>query len=243
MKVIVVAFTYNEVKNIKPLILQILGLGSHIEVLVVDDDSPDKTAVEVESLKKKDSRVHLVCRKGKRGRGLAGKEGLQHALNLGADYIIEMDADFSHQPKYIPYFLNYIQNNDLVIGSRKIKGGRDKRSSFLRKQITNLAAVLIKKSLKIKISDPTSGYRCFRRKVLEGIDLNSLSSQGPFIVTEILYRCINKGYLIGEMPIEFDSRKKGGTKLNIFILLDYLIKLITMKIKKRKLKLSYKFKT
>jgi dolichol-phosphate mannosyltransferase len=154
-----------------------------------------------------------------------------------------MDADFSHQPKYIPYFLNYIQNNGLVIGSRKIKGGRDKRSSFLRKRITNLAAVLIKKILKIKISDPTSGYRCFRRKVLEGIDLNSLSSQGPFIVTEILYRCINKGYLIGEMPIEFDSRKKGGTKLNIFILLDYLIKLITMKIKKRKLKLSYKFKT
>jgi dolichol-phosphate mannosyltransferase len=243
MKVIVVVFTYNEIKNIKPLILQILELGSYIEVLVVDDNSPDKTAEEVESLKKKYCRIHLICRKGKRGRGLAGKEGLRQALNFGADYIIEMDADFSHQPKYIPNFLNYIQNNDLVIGSRKIKGGRDKRSSFLRKQITNLAALLIKKILKIKISDPTSGYRCFRRKVLEGIDLNSLSSQGPFIVTEILYRCSNKDYLIGEMPIEFDSRKKGGTKLSIFILLGYLIKLVIMKTKRRNLKLSYKFKT
>src|SRR3990167_6927980 len=144
MKTIVMIPTYNERDNISPLLEQILKIDRDIEVLVVDDNSPDGTWRIVEDMSEKESRVHLLLRKRRKGRGVAGIDGLKYALEKGADYIIEMDADFSHNPKYIPEFLNAVKDYDVVIGSRFVKGGQDKDRGLMRRLITKLAGMYVR---------------------------------------------------------------------------------------------------
>ncbi len=136
MKTMVMIPTYNEKENIKNLINDILSLNNDISVVVVDDNSPDGTSQLVESSFSNNFRVDLICRKDDKGRGTAGIVGFQHALKKGADYIIEMDSDYSHHPKYIPAFLREIQNSDVVIGSRNIEGGKEVGRSSSREFIT-----------------------------------------------------------------------------------------------------------
>jgi dolichol-phosphate mannosyltransferase len=179
----------------------------------VDDDSPDGTAGRVAEIGRHDPRVHILVRREARGRGLAGKEGFRRALGLGADFIIEMDADGSHQPLHIPSLLERAREYDLVLGSRFVPGGKDADRPLARRLITLMARRFIRRLFRIPVKDVSSGFRCFRREVLEGIDPDSLISAGPSIVLEVLYKARQMGFSISEVPIVFIDRKKGRTKL------------------------------
>jgi dolichol-phosphate mannosyltransferase len=217
MKTYVIIPTYNEAENIEDLLKEIKALNiPYLTPVVVDDNSPDGTA----KLAEKDAKV--ILRTKDRGRGSAGIEGFKFALKEGADFIIEMDADFSHHPKYLPSLLKYAPDYDIVLGSRFVAGGKDIDRRFMRKIITTFARKYINFMLGIKVADITSGYRCFKRKVLESIDLDNMISTGPSIVSEILYKASLKGFTVYETPIIFEDRVKGETKLNFKILLKTL---------------------
>ncbi len=185
---IVVLPTYNEAGNIQRLVSAILDLTENISVVVVDDNSPDGTGQIVKQMQDGNERVSLVQRMGKKGRGLAGKEGFIFALKQGAEHIVEMDADFSHDPAEIPALLDQIRSCDMVIGSRYIPGGMDERASFTRKAISLFARKFIRSFLGVRVNDPTSGFRCFSRKTLDAVGLDCLKAETPFIVLEVLYR-------------------------------------------------------
>ncbi|MBU0628893.1 MAG: polyprenol monophosphomannose synthase [Nanoarchaeota archaeon] len=215
-KTIVTIPTYNEKENIRILINSILKLKiGGLEILVIDDNSPDKTYKIVENISKKNKKVHLLLRTEKRGRGYAGKAGFIWALNHKADYIIEMDADLSHNPKYIPQFLEKIKRADVVLGSRLTQGGRDARENIGRRAITKLANMYIRLVLGLNIRDCNSGYRCFTRQALTKIQPEKIISRGPQIVQEVLFKARLKNLKIIEIPITFKERQIGNSKLNI----------------------------
>jgi len=214
-KVAVMIPTYNERENIGGLIQDILSLpvGNELAVLVVDDDSPDGTAGAVSEIRGGDPRVRLLLRKDKRGRGSAGIAGFGKALELGAEYIVEMDGDGSHQPAFIPSLLEAARKHDLVLGSRFIEGAKDADRPPHRRLVTFLVRHFVRRLFSVPVRDVSSGFRCFRRKVLEEVGLDSLISTGPSVVLEILYKAHRLGFSIGEVPIVFIDRKKGRTKL------------------------------
>jgi dolichol-phosphate mannosyltransferase len=222
--------TYNEKENIGNLIREILSLKiPSLHIVVVDDNSPDGTSEIVKELSKEHREVELFLRTTGKGRGSAGIAGFRYALEHGADYVVEMDADFSHHPKYIPYLLKAIQDADMVIGSRFVNGGKDVNRGIFRRIITLLAGIYVKILLGLKIRDVSSGYRCFKRKVLEAIELDSMVSTGPSIVSEVFYRTHLKGFSITEIPIEFMDRVHGQTKLNSIILIKTLLMVLKLK--------------
>ncbi len=224
-RIAIVIPTYNEKENIKELLERILSLAIAWDpaLIIVDDDSPDGTGNIVTYLAQQDRRLHPLIRKGKRGRGTAGIEGFKLALDLNPEYVIEMDADCSHRPEEIPRLLDQAPDWDIVIGSRFVPGGKDTGRNPLRKLITFLVRSFLRVYLKIPIKDISSGFRCFNRKVLEAIDLDSLKSQGPSLVQEVLFRAFRSGFRIKEVPITFENRKRGKTKLNFSILINTLI--------------------
>ena len=216
MKTFVMIPTYNEKENIKNLIDKILKLKiKNLHIVVVDDNSPDGTWKIVQDISKKNRNVHLLLRKKDKGRGAAGRDGFIYCLKHSADIVVEMDADFSHDPKYIPSMLEELKNADLVLGSRRIKGGNDVGRGFLRKLVTLLANLYIRLTLGLKVKDCNSGFRCFKREVLEKIDPEKLESKGPSIVQEVLFKAHLKGFRIKEIPIVFINRTKGRSKLGI----------------------------
>jgi len=214
MRAMAMVPTYNESGNIERLITEILAQGDNIGVVVVDDDSPDGTWKIVEEYSKRDSRVHLLRRIGRRGRGTAGIEGFQYAVKQGVEFVIEMDADFSHNPSYISGFLREMGDCDLLIGSRMVKGGGETGRGLLRQWITKAANLYIRLTLGLPYKDSTSGYRVFRREVLEAVDLNDIMSTGPSIVQEVLYKAHRKGFRIKELPIIFEDRTVGQSTFN-----------------------------
>ncbi|MBW2121194.1 MAG: polyprenol monophosphomannose synthase [Deltaproteobacteria bacterium] len=211
--------TFNESSNIERLIREIRGRNQRMGIVVADDDSPDGTWKIVEKISKSDPRVFLLRRRENKGRGAAGVDAFRFALKQQADVVIEMDGDFSHDPKYIPAFLERIRDFDLVIGSRSVPQGRDLRRSRLRKAITYLSSLYARSVLGLPIRDCNSGYRCFRREVLEAINLDSVRSTGPSIVQELLYKAYLHGFSIAEMPIVFSERQAGKSNLNLSRLL------------------------
>lgn len=216
MKTFVMIPTYNEKENIKSLIDGILGLKiKNLHIVVADDKSPDATWKIVDGISRKKRNVHLLLRKKDRGRGFAGRDGFIYCLKHGADAVVEMDADFSHNPKYIPAMLSELKNADLVLGSRRIEGGMETGRSMLRRFVTWGANFYIRMMLGLKVKDCNSGFRCFRRKVLEAINIKNLESGGPAIVQEVLFKAHLKGFKIKEIPITFVDRTKGHSKLGI----------------------------
>jgi dolichol-phosphate mannosyltransferase len=240
-KAVIMIPTYNERENIADLIKEILDLDIDVDlsVLVADDNSPDGTGEIVQKMAESENRVHVLIRKKRRGRGAAGIDGFKEALKLSPDFIIEMDGDFSHQPKYIPMLLRVCEDYDLVIGSRFVKGGKDRDRNLMRRIITFFVRGFIRRKFRISVRDVSSGFRCFRRKVLEAIDLDDLISVNPSIVLEILYKAHLMEFRMKEIPIEFIDRKKGETKLNVLILLETLI--MALLFKKRYTKANVKF--
>ncbi|MDR3256162.1 MAG: glycosyltransferase [Endomicrobium sp.] len=229
METVVIIPTYNEASNIKHVIDDVLNCGLDVDVLVVDDMSPDGTYKIVEKLAKTNNKVHLLLRKEKKGRGYAGKDGFIKALEMGAKYIVEMDGDGSHSPQYILAFRKAIENYDIVIGSRYINGGKDEERSLLRQAVSNFSRRYLSFILGIKVKDPTSGYRMFTRQALEKF-VFVLTARDPFIVTEVLYQIKKNNFKIKESPIIFLARLSGKSKLHFLTLIKYLFKVLKLKI-------------
>lgn len=222
--------TYNEAENIEIFIKQVFDILPSCKLLVVDDNSPDMTYKKVEELQKVYKNLYLVVRKEKKGRGYAGIDGFKKALELGADIIIEMDADLSHSPYDIPKLLKIFEENpsiDIVVGSRYISGGRDKERNIIRKIISLFARIYIKITLGIFIKDVTSGFKAYKREVIEKI-LPYLSASDPFIVSEVNYVSKMLGFKFYEVPIDFHDRLYGKSKLSFLKLVKYLFKTLIL---------------
>jgi dolichol-phosphate mannosyltransferase len=226
---VVVIPTYCERENIGPLIQEVIGLGLDLDVLVVDDSSPDGTGEIVSALAGENPRVRLLTRTKRKGRGSAGVAGFKTALQMGASWVIEMDGDFSHHPRYIPELLARSRDYDLVLGSRFVPGGADWDRGLVRQLLTRLAGAYVRLLLGIKIRDVSSGFRCFRREVFDRVDLDDMISAGPSIVLEILYKVCLKGFSAKEVPIVFRDRRQGQTKLDAITLLETLVMVLRLR--------------
>ncbi len=213
-KAIVVIPTYNERDNIERLAAQVLAQHDGIEVLIVDDNSPDGTGAIVDRMVAANPRLHVMHRPGKLGLGSAYREGFKSAMDMGADYIVEMDADFSHDPAMLPVFFEKIKSCDLVIGSRYLNGVSVVNWPIRRLMLSCFANVYTRAVTGLRISDCTGGFKCFRREVLEAIDLNSVKSDGYSFQIEMNYRCCEKGFRVAEIPIIFIDRHAGTSKMS-----------------------------
>ncbi len=210
----VVVPTYNERDNVEKLIGQVLAQDPDIHILVVDDNSPDGTGALVDKLAADNGRVHVLHRSGKLGLGSAYRDGFSVALEKGADYIVEMDADFSHDPASLPQFFAKMGNYDLVIGSRYLNGVSVVNWPLRRLMLSYCASVYTRLVTGLKISDCTSGFKCFRREVIEAIDLGRIKSDGYSFQIEMNYRCVERGFRVGEIPIIFIDRHSGSSKMS-----------------------------
>ncbi len=214
MKAIVIIPTFNEKENISNIINAIFKVKEDMHVLIVDDNSPDGTAAIVRQLKQGDERIHLIERPGKMGLGTAYCDGFRYALALGYDAIMEMDADFSHDPAKIPEFLEEIRNYDLVIGSRYISGVNVVNWPLSRLILSKGASLYTRIITGMPIKDPTAGFKCFRASTLEKIDLTKVKTNGYGFQIEMHYRMWKMGAKIKEIPIIFIDRRSGVSKMN-----------------------------
>ena len=214
MKAFVVIPTYNEKENVRLLADAVLDQHSGIQILFVDDNSPDGTGAIIDDLAYNNSRVHVLHRSGKLGLGSAYREGFKAALAMGADYLLEMDADFSHDPASLPLFLSAIQENDLVIGSRYLNGVSVVNWPIRRLMLSYCASVYTRLVTGLQMRDCTSGFKCFRRSTIEAIDLSRITSDGYSFQIEMNYRCMEKGFRISEIPIIFIDRHAGSSKMS-----------------------------
>lgn len=214
MKLLICIPTYNEKENIPKLLGRLLNVNPDIEILVIDDNSPDGTGDLVGDFAKENSRIHLMRRHGKMGLGSAYLAAFQWGLSNQFDAMMEMDADLSHRPRYIPKFLEALQSNDLVVGSRWIQEGRIANWPWQRVLLSRLASIYSRIILGVPIYDLTAGYVCYRRKVLEKINLETIRSDGYCFQIEMKYRAFQKKFKIKEIPITFTDRKKGNSKIS-----------------------------
>lgn len=217
MRTVVVVPTYNERENIADLVNALLDLGIEgLEVLVVDDASPDGTAEAARSVAAARPGVHVLTRGADRGRGAAGREGFLRALSMGADRIVEMDADFSHDPRTVPALLARLEEGaEVAIGSRFVAGGAERDRGLLRRIVTRVSVAYVRILLGTRVRDPNSGFRAFRREALLRVDPASLRAKGPAIVHEVLLRAARAGCRIVECPVLFVDRERGRSKLGI----------------------------
>jgi dolichol-phosphate mannosyltransferase len=214
MEKLVIVPTYNERDNIGPLIDRLLALPWGLEVLVVDDNSPDGTGELVAERKAADPRVHLIRRAGKLGLGSAYVAGFRYALAQGAQFVFEMDADFSHDPEAIGDFLKAAENADLVLGSRYLHGVTVVHWPLSRLILSYSANVYTRLITGLPVRDATGGFKCFRRRALEAIDLDGVKSDGYSFQIEMSYKVWRKGFRIVEIPITFVDRRAGVSKMN-----------------------------
>ncbi|HLX59259.1 MAG TPA: polyprenol monophosphomannose synthase [Ktedonobacteraceae bacterium] len=219
MKTLIIIPTYNEYDNLRPLLQQIGTYASASDILIVDDNSPDGTGKLADEIHAQNAQVNVLHRAGKLGLGTAYIAGFKYAIECQYDAAFEMDADFSHDPRYLPDFLREIEHADLVIGSRYIQGGGTPNWSLLRRFISGGGNVFARFMLGIPVHDCTAGYRCYKRSVLESIDLDTVESQGYAFQVELAYRVYKHGYKIVETPIIFLDRRVGKSKMSrkIFI--------------------------
>ena len=230
--------TYNEAENIRLLVADIVAIGCSpqalpqhqldlanpaplaqrcfaVDVLVVDDNSPDGTGQIADELSARCPSVHVHHRTGKLGLGTAYIAGFKYALAQDYDRILTMDADFSHHPRYIPAMIEKSLNDaDLVVGSRYVRGGGTHGCTVPRKLLSWGANAFAKTVLDLQAADCTAGFRCYRREVLSSIDLDSIFSNGYSFLIEMLYKCDRHGWRIGEVPILFENRRRGASKIS-----------------------------
>lgn len=211
----VIVPTYNEADNIDDLISQLLALPNQMGVIVVDDNSPDGTGDKADVWAAKyPERVVPVHREGKLGLGTAYIAGFKKALSMGVERIMTMDADFSHNPRYIPAMIELSKEKHIVIGSRYVPGGGAKNCTWKRVMLSKGANLVAKTALGLEARDTTAGFRLYRREVLESIPLNQIFSSGYSFLVEMLFLCQRRGWQVGEVPIIFEDRRKGTTKIS-----------------------------
>jgi dolichol-phosphate mannosyltransferase len=214
-RALVIIPTYNEAPNLGNLVPQVLAQDSRIELLVVDDNSPDGTGQLAAALAQQNARVHVLHREGKLGLGSAYVTGFRWALERGYDYVFEMDADFSHDPQHLKEFLKAIEDADLVLGSRYL-GGRVTVVNWpmTRLLLSYTANIYARQVTGLSMWDLTGGFKCFRRRVLEAIDLSGVRSNGYAFQIEMSVRAWRKGFTLKEIPIVFVDRTEGQSKMN-----------------------------
>ena len=213
-RTIIIIPTYNEAENISPLIERILNLEDDVDVVVVDDNSPDGTGDVVDAIVAADPHIHIIHRQAKLGLGTAYTAGFQYALEQGYDRIITMDADFSHNPRYIPTLLRLTDQHDLAIGSRYVPGGGVRLWGVHRRLLSRGANLFARSILGLNAHDCTAGFRCYRASVLEKVDPHSIKADGYSYLLEMLWRVQKAGFSIVETPILFTDRRRGASKIS-----------------------------
>ena len=213
-RTLIVLPTYDEAENVLPLCEQILATPSEIEVLVVDDASPDGTGRLVAERSESEPRLHLISRSGKLGLGTAYLEGFRYGIEHGFARVFTMDADFSHHPRYIPRMLEAMSDHDVVIGSRYVPGGGIENWSLRRRILSAFANFYARTLLRLPVRDCTAGFRCYAVHVLEAVDPFDVRSSGYSFLEEMAFRVHRAGFRIGEIPIIFEDRKAGRSKID-----------------------------
>ncbi len=214
MKALIVIPTYNEAENIQRLTQTLMDLGLELEILIVDDNSPDGTGSIADRLSAQDDRIHVLHRAGKLGLGSAYIQGFKYALERGYDLIFEMDADFSHDPSYIPRFLERIQECDVVLGSRYVQGVNVINWPMSRLLLSYCANLYTRIITGLPVRDATGGFKCFRSRALKAIDLDQVRSDGYSFQIEMTFKCWKNGFAICEVPIIFYERQRGHSKMS-----------------------------
>lgn len=211
----VIVPTYNEADNLDPLISQLLDLPVKLGVIVVDDNSPDGTGDLADKWAEKfPEQVHVVHRPGKLGLGTAYIAGFYKGFDLNAQRLMTMDADFSHNPRYIPAMIDLSREKHVVIGSRYVPGGGTVNCTWKRIMMSKIANMVARIALGLKAKDATAGFRLYRREVLQSIPLDEIFSSGYSFLVEMLFMCQRRGWQIGEVPIVFEDRRMGTTKIS-----------------------------
>lgn len=223
-KMLIILPTYNEISNLEPIVEAIRAVGP-FHILVVDDNSPDGTGDLADRLAARyPGEVHVLHRAGKQGLGRAYLAGFEWGLAHSYDLLFEMDADFSHDPRHLPQFINRIHEGaDIVLGSRYVPGGGTRNWSFLRRFISRGGSIYSRLILGLPFHDLTSGFKCFRRQVLETLDLSGIDANGYGFQIEVTYRCFKHGYQIVETPIIFVDRRVGKSKMSQGIVFEAML--------------------
>ena len=213
-RVLVSTATYNEHDNLQPLVAEILKVMPGAAVLVIDDNSPDGTGRLADELAAADPRVHVLHRAGKLGLGSAIVAGMRYAMHQGYDLYVNLDADFSHHPRYLPNMIAGMAKNDVMIGSRYVRGGGTENWPLVRRAISLSINTLTRILMRLPARDTSGGYRCYRVSKLREVRFDRMISRGYSFQQEMLYRCRQAGCRIGETPIIFADRRAGATKVN-----------------------------
>lgn len=230
---LVIIPTYNEIENIHSIITAVLAQGNQFSVLIIDDNSPDETGKAVKLMQTDGSRIHLKERTGKLGLGTAYIEGFKYALENNFDYIFEMDADFSHNPKDLNALLNACKDGfDVSIGSRYVKGGNIKNWSKDRVLLSYCASLYVRFVTWMPVKDPTAGFICYRNQVLASLDLEKIKFKGYTFQIEMKYYAWNKGFKLKEVPITFVDREKGTSKMHANIVSEAIKGVLQMRYRK-----------
>lgn len=212
-RIVMVVPTYNERENLAWVVVRLRSALPSVDILVVDDNSPDGTGVEADRLARSDGGVHVLHRPGKEGLGAAYLQGFRWALEAGYDVIGEMDADGSHQPEQLPRLLTALADSDLVIGSRWTPGGRVHNWPLRREALSRGGNLYVRVLLGLAVRDATAGFRLYRREALEKIDLDSVRSTGYVFQTDLVARVARAGLVVEEVPIDFVERVRGESKM------------------------------
>ncbi len=213
-RLLVMMATYNEGENVGPLAAAIHAEAPHADLLVIDDGSPDGTGRIVEEMAQRDARVHLMQRGAKLGLGTASLAGMRYAIEHNYDYLLNLDADFSHPPRYIAALLDGMHERDVMIGSRYIPGGGTENWPFARRCISRSVNLFVRTALRMPVRDASGAFRCYRVELLKLAQLDRVKSRGYSFQQEVLFRCHCAGARIGEHPIIFENRKAGASKVN-----------------------------
>jgi len=224
--------TYNELENLPALVAAIFEVTAEVHLLVVDDGSPDGTGELADQMAAADPRVHVLHRAGKLGLGTAYIAGFKWALARDYPLVFEMDADFSHQPRYIPDFIAKSAEADLVLGCRYIKGGGTEDWGLWRKAVSRGGNLYARAVLWLPFRDLTGGFKCFRRKVLEAIDLDGVKSTGYAFQIELTYRAYKRGFRVAEVPIIFPDRRVGQSKMSGSIVREAMLNVVKLRFDK-----------
>lgn len=238
MRAIVVIPTYNERENLAPLIASILDVETSLNVVVVDDSSPDGTGELADSLALADQRIRVLHRPTKQGLGPAYRDGFRFALAQGYSHVIEMDADGSHRPEDLPRLLAAASHSDVVIGSRNIAGGHAENWSWLRHVISKGGSLYTRLLLGLPVRDCTSGFKCFNVVVVASIPLDEVTANGYGFQIEMNYLAHKLGFQISEVPIIFPNRRRGSSKMSTRIVFEALLLVLRLRLSKGKQALS-----
>lgn len=226
MDKLIITPTYNEIENLETFVEGVFEHVPETDILVIDDASPDGTGKLADRLAKAEERIHVMHREGKQGLGTAYRAGFAWALERDYRYVFEMDTDLSHDPVYLPLFVRALEDDaDLVIGSRNVPGGSVEGWGPLRHFISKGGSIYSRTVLGVKVKDLTSGYKGFRRRVLEALDWDSFQSEGFFFQVETNYRTLKAGFTIREVPIVFRDRTAGQSKMSGAIFAEALLKM------------------